>query len=101
MKKTLTAFFVLLTTVFNGFAVDMSQEINSATEKILPQVVEWRRHLHQNPELGNREFKTAGALQISAVLIHDIQARAKRRTPSAARLRFAASWSAIFKVRPV
>ena len=24
-----------------------------------PQVVEWRRWLHQNPELGNREFKTS------------------------------------------
>ena len=24
-----------------------------------PQVVEWRRWFHQNPELGNREFKTS------------------------------------------
>ncbi len=24
-----------------------------------PKVVEWRRYLHQHPELGNREFKTA------------------------------------------
>jgi len=63
MKKTLTAFFILLMTVFNGFAIDMSQEINSATEKILPQVVEWRRHIHQNPELGNREFKTADFIE--------------------------------------
>ncbi len=63
MKKTITAFLVLLTTVFNCFAVDMSAEINSATEKILPQVVEWRRHLHQNPELGNREFKTADFIE--------------------------------------
>jgi len=63
MKKTLTAFFVLLTTVFNGFAIDISQEINSATDNILPQVVEWRRHLHQNPELGNREFKTADFIE--------------------------------------
>ncbi len=23
------------------------------------KVIEWRRHIHQNPELGNREFKTA------------------------------------------
>ncbi|NVK22665.1 MAG: amidohydrolase [Kangiellaceae bacterium] len=23
------------------------------------KVIEWRRHLHQNPELGNREFKTS------------------------------------------
>jgi len=32
-------------------------------DKLLKQtqakVIEWRRHLHQNPELGNREFETA------------------------------------------
>lgn len=59
MKKILTVLFIFSITTFNIFAVDMSAEINSATEKILPQVVEWRRHLHQYPELGNREFKTA------------------------------------------
>ncbi len=59
MKKLLTALFVFSMATVNIFAVDMSAEINSATEKILPQVVEWRRHLHQYPELGNREFKTA------------------------------------------
>ncbi len=41
------------------FAIDMSNEINTETAKIMPQVVEWRRHLHQFPELSNREFKTA------------------------------------------
>jgi len=25
---------------------------------IEPKVIEWRRHLHQNPELSNREFET-------------------------------------------
>ena len=24
-----------------------------------PNLIEWRHHLHQNPELSNREFKTA------------------------------------------
>ncbi|QFT56572.1 amidohydrolase [Microbulbifer sp. THAF38] len=28
-------------------------------EDTAPKVIEWRRHLHQNPELGNREFETA------------------------------------------
>ena len=59
MKKFLTTLFVFSIFSANVFAVDMSAEINSATDKILPQVVEWRRHLHQYPELGNREFKTA------------------------------------------
>ena len=63
MKKILTTLFVLATTTINIFAVDMSAEINQATEKILPQVVEWRRHLHQYPELGNREFKTADYIE--------------------------------------
>lgn len=59
MKKLTAVLFVFSLLCANVFAIDMSAEINSATEKILPQVVEWRRHLHQYPELGNREFKTA------------------------------------------
>ncbi len=59
MKKILSATFIFAILSTNVFAVDMSAEINSATEKILPQVIEWRRHLHQFPELGNREFKTS------------------------------------------
>lgn len=27
--------------------------------ELQPLLTEWRRHIHQNPELGNREFKTA------------------------------------------
>jgi amidohydrolase len=38
---------------------DLSGEIDNATRKIAPKLVEWRRHVHQYPELGNREFKTA------------------------------------------
>ena len=38
---------------------NMSSEIDAAAQKILPQVIEWRRFIHQNPELSNREFKTA------------------------------------------
>jgi amidohydrolase len=63
MKKILTALFIFSLTTINVFAVDMSAEINQTTEKILPQVVKWRRHLHQNPELGNREFKTAELIE--------------------------------------
>jgi amidohydrolase len=34
-------------------------KIASLSAKIYPQVVNWRRYLHQNPELSNREFKTS------------------------------------------
>ena len=63
MKKILTTLFLFSIFSANVFAVDMSREINSATDKILPQVVEWRRHLHQFPELGNREFKTSAYIE--------------------------------------
>jgi amidohydrolase len=33
--------------------------INQGAVALQPKLIEWRRHLHQNPELGNREFKTA------------------------------------------
>lgn len=59
MKKLLSFVFVFLFCVNPIFAVDMSKEINLATEKVMPKVIEWRRHLHQFPELSNREFKTS------------------------------------------
>lgn len=40
-------------------AADMSREIDAATGKLMPKIIEWRRHLHQYPELSNREFKTS------------------------------------------
>src|SRR5687767_13940903 len=58
MKKV-TCFCLLFRLVTPVFAIDMSREIDAATSKILPKVVEWRRHLHQYPELSNREMKTA------------------------------------------
>lgn len=32
--------------------------IDTKAKQVQPKLVEWRRHLHQNPELSNREFKT-------------------------------------------
>lgn len=58
--KTILSIFVLAFLFSNIVsAQDMSVSINNSTAKLMPQVVEWRRHLHQYPELSNREFKTA------------------------------------------
>jgi amidohydrolase len=35
-------------------------EIDARVEEITDQVVAWRRDIHEHPELGNREFRTAG-----------------------------------------
>ncbi len=57
--STLLCLFTLfaLATFANG--KDMSKEINIATDKLMPEIIKWRRHFHQNPELSNREFETA------------------------------------------
>lgn len=59
MRKFLIATFLIVSVYTPTFAIDMSREIEAATSKIMPQIIEWRRHIHQNPELGNREFQTA------------------------------------------
>ncbi len=33
--------------------------VDSLADKIEPEVIKWRQHLHQYPELSNREFETA------------------------------------------
>ena len=59
MNKILLSVCVLTSVVLPAFATDMSRDIDTATLKIMPKLVEWRRHLHQYPELGNSEVKTA------------------------------------------
>jgi amidohydrolase len=37
----------------------LAREIDAAVARITPSVVAWRRDIHEHPELGNREFRTA------------------------------------------
>ncbi len=39
------------------FAFDAA--VNAAADRIEPKVIAWRRDIHENPELGNREVRTA------------------------------------------
>ncbi len=38
---------------------DLTEKINVATSKIESKCIAWRRDIHQHPELGNNEFRTA------------------------------------------
>ncbi len=38
----------------------LAEAIDAAVAAIQPQLIAWRRDLHAHPELGNREFRTAG-----------------------------------------
>ncbi len=40
-------------------AQDLAAQIDAAAKTVEPKVIAWRRDIHQNPELSNREFRTA------------------------------------------
>ncbi|RZS93978.1 amidohydrolase [Aquimarina brevivitae] len=53
----LFCFGLLATTT--TLAQELDPEIAAAAKEIENKVIEWRRDIHQNPELSNREFETA------------------------------------------
>ncbi|MFT5132851.1 MAG: amidohydrolase [Gammaproteobacteria bacterium] len=59
-----SAWEFFLVTLFCLFSPSLSAEkaevqINSLVDAVTPKVQAWRRDIHQHPELGNREFRTA------------------------------------------
>jgi amidohydrolase len=44
----------------NARTASLAEVLDSAARRVAPRVVAWRRDFHQHPELGNREFRTAG-----------------------------------------
>lgn len=57
MRKTMTV--AALLGACAGFAQVNSVAINQGAAALQPKLQEWRRHIHQHPELGNREVQTA------------------------------------------
>jgi len=56
-SAALAALFVA-TSAFAAPAIDR-ERIQSLNRSVEPQVVAWRRDIHQHPELSNREVRTA------------------------------------------
>lgn len=59
MNRLAAALLLLLLLPLAGHAQITFEEIDIAAAEVQPQVVEWRRWFHENPELSNREFNTA------------------------------------------
>ncbi|WP_310378382.1 amidohydrolase [Flavobacterium sp.] len=60
MKKIiLTAVLLSITSLTSSQNTALKAKINQKAASLESKVVAWRRDFHQNPELGNREFKTA------------------------------------------
>ncbi|MCH9661399.1 MAG: amidohydrolase, partial [Bacteroidetes bacterium] len=61
MKK-LFLLLILAVTAQTTIA-QMHKDVLKDIEKIESQVIDWRHHFHQNPELSNREFNTAKKIE--------------------------------------
>ena len=59
MKLSYILTLIAMTFGLSLISQDLSPMIDSKVEQIEDKVVEWRRHLHQYPELSNREYTTA------------------------------------------
>jgi amidohydrolase len=60
-----TAMITLLLTIECATAQPDSARLDSLTADAYDQVVQWRRHFHQYPELSNREFETAKTVAVA------------------------------------
>lgn len=56
-SSTLTVLVGL--TAFSSFNIQAQQSPVTISNQLEQKVIEWRRDLHQNPELSNREFRTS------------------------------------------
>jgi amidohydrolase len=62
MKLTLIILLVLASACISAQkknTEDLTKKISIAADKIEPRCITWRRDIHQNPELGNNEYRTA------------------------------------------
>ena len=60
----LFAFILIGTSAFSQVSLKLQTKLEQEAKDIEPKLIEWRRHLHQNPELSNQEKKT-GAYIVS------------------------------------
>ncbi len=59
ITTTITAIFLLFSCFLLETAAQTKVDVDKLSKQLESKVIEWRRHFHQYPELGNREFKTA------------------------------------------
>ena len=57
--RHITFWLINLTIVFGQAPQTLNDQVDQIADRIESKVIEWRRDFHQNPELSNREFRTA------------------------------------------
>tara|TARA_Y100001947_G_scaffold24728_1_gene18344 strand:- start:2509 stop:3816 length:1308 start_codon:yes stop_codon:yes gene_type:complete len=57
---------LLLIVIALGFGLnaDLKDALDEELATLMPKVIEWRHDIHENPELGNREFRTSNKVKV-------------------------------------
>lgn len=59
MHRAFLALALAFALIEGASAQDLNSEIDRRMPQVMPKVVQWRRDIHQHPELSNREVRTA------------------------------------------
>jgi amidohydrolase len=70
----LMLFFVLIFSTY-GFS-DLKQDLDKQLDPLMERVISWRHDIHQNPELSNREYRTAKKIEMHLISL-DIKVETK------------------------
>lgn len=60
LKRSSLVLLLLCPALAQAQTPPVPSDVQDRIDQLMPRVVEWRRDIHQHPELGNREFRTAG-----------------------------------------
>lgn len=63
MKEYFLTVIILTNFINVPYAQDVYRQVCEKAEALKPQLTEWRRYLHEHPELSNREVKTAAYIE--------------------------------------
>ncbi len=63
-SRKFISLFYLLVVFLSPSGYSQTTDVDKLARKVVPGVVKWRRHFHENPELSNREFKTSAYIPI-------------------------------------
>ena len=60
MNKLMLFFSVLISL---SISADLKNDLEKQIGPLMDKVIEWRHDIHQNPELSNREYRTARKIE--------------------------------------
>jgi len=66
---------LLVTSSITNYAQELPKNYNALIKEVEPQLISWRRHFHENPELSNREYNTGKYIAEFLTTLQNVEVR--------------------------